>query len=127
MHLDSAAKIIIADDMISMLVGLRRALAQLGFTNVIEAADGTAAVAALDVNPDTTLVISDWNMEPMDGLALLGAVRADARFQNLPFILISADASPSMRARAAKAGVSLVLAKPFDVEMLRVAMASLAL
>ena len=127
MHLDSAAKIIIADDMISMLVGLRRALAQLGFTNVIEAADGTAAVAALDVNPDTTLVISDWNMEPMDGLALLGAVRADARFQNLPFILISADASPSMRERAAKAGVSLVLAKPFDVEMLRVAMASLAL
>lgn len=125
MHLDSAAKIIIADDMPAMLTGLRRALAQLGFTHVIEAADGAEAFAALGANPDTALVISDWNMEPMDGLALLGAVRADARFRKLPFILISADAG-AVREKAARAGVSLVLAKPFDAEVLRKAIAEAA-
>ena len=127
MPLDHAAKILIADDMPGMLTGLKRALVQLGFSNVVEAADGTQAFTALGANPDTALVISDWNMEPMDGLALLDAVRADARFQTLPFILISADASPRMRAQAAASGASLVLAKPFDAEMLRAAIAELGL
>ena len=65
-------------------------------------------------------------MEPMDGLALLHMVRGDARFQKLPFILISADANTSMREKAAAAGVSLVLAKPFDTETWRTAIGNLA-
>jgi two-component system, chemotaxis family, chemotaxis protein CheY len=65
-------------------------------------------------------------MEPMDGLALLRAVRADARFRTLPFILISADAG-AVRDKAADAGASLVLSKPFDANALRAAIAELAL
>jgi len=125
MHLHAAAKILIADDMPAMLTGLKRALAGLGFTNVLEASDGAAALVVLKLNADTALVISDWNMEPMDGLEFLRAVRADARFANLPFILASADAGPSLREKAARDGVSLVLAKPFDAETLRIAIASL--
>ena len=124
MQINSAAKIIIADDVAAMLTGLRRALAQLGFTNVVEAMDGTEAFAALEAHTDTALIISDWNMEPMDGLALLRAVRADTRFRKLPFILISADAG-AVRDQATAAGVSLVLAKPFDANKLRATIAEL--
>jgi two-component system chemotaxis response regulator CheY len=126
MHLSPSAKIVIADDLIPMLTGLRRALGQLGFSNVFDAMNGEEAFAALEANPDAALVISDWNMEPMDGLALLAAIRADARFAKLPFILISADANQTMRERAARMGVSLVLPKPFDAEILRNAIAGLA-
>ena len=125
MHLHPTSKIMIVDDIPSLLTGLRRALAHLGFENVIEAADGAEALALLLGNTDVVLIISDWNMEPMDGLAFLTAARADRRFQSLPFILASADASPSLHEQAAKSGVSLVLAKPFDAATLRMAIASL--
>ena len=122
----NAAKIIIVDDVAMMLAGLRRALAQLNFTNIVEAHDGAEAFAMLETHADTALIISDWNMEPMDGLALLQKVRADACFRNLPFILISANAE-IVRDKAAAAGASLVLAKPFDVNALRAAIAGLGL
>ena len=119
MHLSSNAKILIADDMTAMRVALRRAFVQMGYNNIIEAADGAEAFAILEANDDTALVISDWNMEPMDGLALLAAVRAAIRLQKLPFILMSAEVSQSLRDKAGTAGASLVLPKPFDVKILR--------
>lgn len=125
MHLAETSKIIIADDAPAMLTGMRRALAQLGCTQVIEAENGQEALKALKANPDAALVISDWNMEPMDGLALLAAVRSDPDFKTLPFILASADANPVLREKAAKLGVSLVLAKPFDAVTLRKAIAEI--
>lgn len=125
MHLAETSKIILADDAPAMLTGMRRALAQLGCTEIIEAENGQEALALLKANPDTALIISDWNMEPMDGLAFLAAVRADPDFQGLPFILASADASATLREKAAKLGVSFVLAKPFDAATLRKAIAGL--
>lgn len=125
MNLEAEAKILIADDLPEMRVALRRALERLGFRNVIETADGAGALAALSANSDTLLVISDWNMEPIDGLALLTAVRADVRFQKLPFILVSADAGPNLCDNARAAGVSRILPKPFDVEILRQTIAAL--
>lgn len=124
MDLDPAAKIIIADDVPAMLIGLRRALLQLGFLEVVPAAHGREALAALEANPDARLVISDWNMPEMDGLELLARVRADARFAKLSFILVSADAA-TVRDKATKLGASKVLAKPFNAETLRDAIAGL--
>ena len=119
MHLSSDAKILIVDDMTAMRTALRRAFVQMGCRNIVEAADGAEAFAALEANDDTALVISDWNMEPMDDLALLAAVRAAVRLQELPFILMSSEADQRLRDKASAVGASLVLQKPFDVEVLR--------
>ncbi len=124
MDLDPAAKIIIADDAPAMLIGLRRALLQLGFLDVVPADNGREAIAALEANLDARLVISDWNMPEMDGMELLARVRADARFAKVPFILVSADAG-AVRDKAMKLGASKVLAKPFDAETLRDTIAGL--
>ena len=125
MELEPSAKILIVDDLMPMRTALRSALKRMGYEYVIEAADGTEALAALDVDGDTALVISDWNMEPMDGLALLVAIRADDRFQKLPFMLISAQGDQTLFTKAYAAGASLVLPKPFNVEILRKAITEL--
>lgn len=122
--LDPAAKILIVDDTLAMLVSLRRALWQLGYANILEGENGEEGLYLMRANPDIALVISDWNMEPVDGLEFLRAMRADARFKDVPFILASADAA-TVRKLAMVSGATVVLAKPFTTEILSGALASL--
>ena len=119
-----AAKILVVDDLAGMRSALRQVLSKLGFETVVECEDGVQALDCLRAD-DITLVISDWQMEPMDGLALLHEVRNDARLAALPFILVSGEATPQLHERANAAGASLVLSKPFGPETLRDALAGL--
>jgi two-component system chemotaxis response regulator CheY len=66
-----------------------------------------------------SLVISDWNMEPMTGLQLLKEVRADTKLKDLPFIMITAEAKTENVVMAKKAGVSNYIVKPFNAETLK--------
>ena len=66
-----------------------------------------------------SLVISDWNMEPMTGLQLLKEVRADAKLKDMPFIMITAEAKTENVVMAKKAGVSNYIVKPFNAETLK--------
>ncbi len=66
--------ILIVDDYKTMLKIIRNLLRQLGFGNVDEAMDGSAALQKIH-SKNCGLVISDWNMEPMSGLQLLKEVR----------------------------------------------------
>lgn len=125
MMLVDGAKILIVDDLVSMRSALRQALAKLGFNDVLECGDGEAALATLE-SENVGLVISDWQMEPMDGLDLLQAIRRDTRLQRLPFILVSAEAGPQLHAEATAAGASLVLSKPFGAAALQAALAGLS-
>ena len=58
--------VLIVDDYKTMIRIIRNLLKQLGFANVDEAGDGTAALDMMR-NKQYGLVISDWNMEPMTG------------------------------------------------------------
>ena len=58
-------------------------------------------------------------MDPMSGLELLKAIRAEPALRAIPFILATADISPGREAEALKAGVSAYLAKPFDRQALK--------
>lgn len=53
---------------------VRKLLQQLGFTSIDEASDGAAALAKL-LEKTYGLMISDWNLEPMDARALLKKIR----------------------------------------------------
>ena len=117
-------KILVVDDLAGMRTALRQVLGKLGFDTVVECEDGAQALDCLRAD-DITLVISDWQMEPMDGLTLLREVRNDARLAALPFILVSGEASPQLHERANATGASMVLSKPFGPEALRDALAGL--
>ncbi len=116
-------KILIVDDLEDMRQAVTRSLHRLGYSNVIAATDGGEALACLEATPDVGLVISDWNMEPVDGLGLLEGMRKNPQFKTIPFILVSAEAGPYRANYAMEHGVSLFLPKPFDAEALRDAMA----
>ena len=71
------------------------------------------------------LVLLDWHMPEMDGLALATAIRADARFAGLPLVMLSS-VGPSADIREITAvGFAAFLAKPVRVEHLRRCLAGL--
>jgi two-component system chemotaxis response regulator CheY len=106
------------DDYQTMVRILRNLLKQIGFNDVDDASDGTAAFAKLK-EKKYGLVISDWNMAPMTGYELLQLVRADEKLSTLPFIMVTAEAKTENVVAAKKAGVNNYIVKPFNAETLR--------
>jgi two-component system chemotaxis response regulator CheY len=111
-------QILIVDDYKTMLRIIRNLLKQLGFNNVDEATDGSAALQKLR-DKEYHLVISDWNMEPMSGMQLLTEVRADTKLKDLPFIMITAESKTENVIAAKQAGVSNYIVKPFNAATLK--------
>jgi len=118
MAVDLTMNVLTVDDDQSMLGALRRLLRQLNFANVDEARNGAEALGKLRAG-DFGLVISDWNMAPMDGIALVKEVRADARLKDLPFIMVTAEIRSEKMVAAKEAGVSGYIVKPFDADTLK--------
>src|SRR3546814_5373977 len=114
---DMSMPILIVDGYKTMLRIIRNLLKQLGFNNVDEATDGSAALQKLR-DKEYSLVISDWNMEPMSGMQLLTEVRADTKLKSLPFIMITAESKTEHVIAAKQAGVSKYIVKTFKEETL---------
>lgn len=110
--------ILIVDDYKTMLRIVRGLLNQLGFTNIDEATDGTAALGML-AQKQYGLVISDWNMEPMSGFELLQKVRAAEKTKSLPFIMVTAESKTENVVLAKQAGVNNYIVKPFNAATLK--------
>jgi two-component system chemotaxis response regulator CheY len=112
------SSILIVDDSGAVRSVVRKLLTQLGFKSLDEAADGEAALAKIS-EKHFSLVISDWNMEPMSGQVLLENVRANKQYANLPFIMMTADPSIEKVVKARHAGVTCFINKPFRAEELQ--------
>jgi two-component system chemotaxis response regulator CheY len=118
MAVDPSMPVLIVDDYKTMIRIIRNLLKQLGFANVDEAGDGTAALELMR-QKDYGLVISDWNMEPMTGYELLREVRADDRLSRTPFIMVTAESKTDNVVAAKKAGVNNYIVKPFNAATLK--------
>ncbi len=106
--------ILLAEDS-AMLRGLVRdmLLACAPFT-VLEAANGSDALAILQQHP-IDLVVSDWNMRPIGGAELLAAMRSDHRLANIPLIVMSGDHPPQ---KSPTDNIVGYLSKPFGRDRL---------
>lgn len=114
----SQIRALIVDDQASIRQVLANSMTEIGFTNIAQRKDGKEALEYLEQNP-THLVISDFNMPVMDGLALLRAVRSNPKIQKVAFIILTSEASKDLVQEAVKAGVNNFLAKPYTVAKLR--------
>lgn len=99
MAVDPKMKILLVEDS-----GLTRKmeaniLREAGFSNVVEAEDGEAAIRKLKEEKDVSLIISDWNMPIKDGYQLLVWVRSEEEFGKIPFIMATAQAEKNRRPR----------------------------
>lgn len=81
--------------------------------------DPERAWAALDRNPDAfDLILMDRMMPGLDGLAMLGRIKADQRMKHLPVIMQTAAAGPEQVSEGLAAGARYYLTKPFRSEAL---------
>jgi len=111
-------KVLIVDDQASMRGLMRYSLQQLGIRNVEEAKDGSQALQILQ-SSKFDIVLSDWNMEPVDGLELLKTIRSNPLTQRTPFIMSTGNKEREKVQIAIKAGVNNYIVKPFTVEQLQ--------
>jgi len=118
MAIHQHSDILIVDDSSTVRNIVRKLLTDLGFKNVDEASDGAAALKKMQ-GQHFDLVISDWNMDSMNGEELLRRVRADERCGNLPFIMMTADSTIDKIVQAKDLGVSCYIIKPFRAEGLQ--------
>jgi two-component system chemotaxis response regulator CheY len=109
--------ILVVDDFSTMRRIISNVLRQLGYENIIEAEDGTKALAILETQP-VDFVITDWNMPQMSGLDLLKAIRAHKDKKNIPVLMVTAEAMQENIIAAAQAGVNNYIVKPFDAKTL---------
>lgn len=121
MSFDLAMPILVVDDYATMIRIIRNLLKQIGFENVDDASDGSAALTRMQ-GKKYGLVISDWNMEPMTGYDLLREVRANPELSQIPFIMITAESKTENVIAAKKAGVSNYIVKPFNAATLKTKM-----
>jgi two-component system chemotaxis response regulator CheY len=118
MAVDHTMPVLIVDDYNTMIRIIRNLLKQLGFEQIDDASDGSAALAKLRERK-YGLVISDWNMEPMTGFDLLQEVRGDPSLSEIPFIMVTAESKTENVIAAKKAGVSNYIVKPFNAQTLK--------
>ena len=118
MAVDMSMPVLVVDDYNTMIRIIRNLLKQLGFEDIDDASDGSAALSKLR-EKKYGLVISDWNMEPMTGYELLKEVRADPGLNKTPFIMVTAESKTENVIAAKKAGVNNYIVKPFNAQTLQ--------
>jgi two-component system chemotaxis response regulator CheY len=118
MAIDMSMPVLVVDDYNTMIRIIRNLLKQLGFEDVDDASDGSAALSKLR-EKKYGLVISDWNMEPMTGYELLKEVRQDPGLSKTPFIMVTAESKTENVIAAKKAGVNNYIVKPFNAQTLK--------
>ena len=110
-------RILIVDDFSTMRRIIKNLLADLGFTNTLEAEDGHSALTLLR-RETVDFVVTDWNMPGMSGIELLRAIRADAALRTLPVLMVTAEAKREQIIEAAQSGVNGYIIKPFTAQTL---------
>jgi EAL domain-containing protein (putative c-di-GMP-specific phosphodiesterase class I)/CheY-like chemotaxis protein len=108
------SRIYIADDEPANLRLLEAILGQAGFNSIAVFEDGKALLDAIaDQEPD--LILLDLRMPVMDGLTVLGELRALTPEDGyLPVLVLTADATRQSRDLALSSGAHDFLTKPFD-------------
>lgn len=117
MSVNTSMRVLVVDDFSTMRRIIKNILKQLGFNNIVEADDGTAAWEILNKD-QIDFIISDWNMPQMTGIELLRKVRASEEFTDLPFLMVTAEAQQENIIEAVQAKVSNYIVKPFTAETL---------
>jgi len=109
------ACILIVDDEPRNVRILKRVLAVAGYRRVIAITDPREALARFaEIEPD--LLLLDLHMPKIDGLAVMGRLRAGMPVSEyFPILMLTGDSSPEACQRALAMGASDFVAKPFDM------------
>jgi chemosensory pili system protein ChpA (sensor histidine kinase/response regulator) len=111
-----APLVMVVDDSLTVRRVTQRLLERHGY-RVLLAKDGLDALEKLaDQTPE--IVLSDIEMPRMDGFDLVRNLRNDARWANMPVIMITSRIAQKHRDHASQLGVNHYLGKPYSDEEL---------
>src|SRR5690606_22828089 len=99
------------------IYSLTNALEEEGM-ECITAENGKEAIAVLQEQKDTDIVLMDVMMPEMDGYEATQAIRKMKKFQKLPVIALTAKAMKGDREKCLSAGMSDYVAKPVNIQQL---------
>ena len=111
-------RVMLVDDDARMRQVLSALLASAGIEVAHEVGDGAEALARLTelsrTGTGVDLIVSDFQMPRMDGIAFVTALRAAG--DQTPVIMLSGEHDPHLIVRAVKAGVNNYVPKPLSPE-----------
>jgi two-component system chemotaxis response regulator CheY len=114
-----ALAVLIVDDSRAMRRIQRNVVSELGEVEIVEAEDGLDAAQQLkDHNYQIDLILLDWIMPRMDGLALAKILKKNENLRRIPILMVTSVSEEHKIREAWRAGVDGVLLKPFTKEML---------
>ncbi len=110
---------LLVDDNKFMRTIVRNVLGAWGCRNIVEASDGEEGLRELKVFP-ADIVITDWEMAPMDGLQFVRRIRTDPASANrfVPVIMLTAHTEVRHVHTARDSGIHEFLAKPVQPKAL---------
>jgi two-component system chemotaxis response regulator CheY len=112
-------KILVVDDSSTMRRIIKNTLGRLGHKDILEAEDGAVAWKVMGETEGIDILITDWNMPEMNGLELVKKVRAEAKYEDLPIIMVTTEGGKTEVITALKAGVNNYIVKPFTPQVLQ--------
>lgn len=115
-----ALDVLIVDDSAAIRKILQRVLLQadVPLGKVFEAGDGQEALNLLQ-GQSVGLILSDINMPNMDGLQLLGQLKANAAFKDVPVVMVTTEGSQNKVLEAVQRGAAGYVKKPFTAEQIK--------
>ena len=106
---------LVIDDSRATRAILRNVLKGAGFA-VAEAENGREGLERLRQLARVDLVLVDWNMPEMDGIAFIRAARADPAYAAVSVLMVTLESEAPRVAAALEAGANAYVHKPFTAE-----------
>lgn len=114
-HQNGQVKVLIVDDSKSFRMHLEQLVGRYNY-QTLTATDGQEALDIIEDTPDISLVLTDYNMPNVDGMALIRKIREQYSREEMAIIGMSDTSNPALSAQFLKAGANDFITKPFQVE-----------
>ena len=111
--------VLIVEDSKAIRTMIRVALEEAGGFFAVEAGNGFEALKTLP-SRRFDLIITDINMPDINGLELMGYVKSNPTYRDIPLIIVSTEKSDEDKKRGIALGASGYVVKPFRKEELMV-------
>lgn len=112
--------ILIVEDSVSIRIGVKKILSEIGIVNCYEAGDGAEGIKVLNnlkkESITLNLILCDINMPNMNGIEFIKCVKKDDDFKKLNILMMSAENEKNIIVECVLLGASDYLLKPFNEE-----------
>jgi len=109
--------VLIVEDSKAIRSMIRMSLEEVGDFFAVEAGNGFEALRTLPTRR-FDLIITDINMPDINGLELIGFVKANSSYRDIPLIIVSTEKSEEDKKRGLALGACGYVVKPFKKEEL---------